>query len=644
MASKFVYRPEIDGLRAIAVIPVIFFHAGFSLFSGGFIGVDIFFVISGYLITSLILGELDAGTFTFTSFYERRARRILPALFLVILVCIPFAWMWMTPLELKGFASSVVSVVVFASNIIFWRQSGYFDTATELKPLLHTWSLAVEEQFYIIFPIALLLIWRSGKRASVLSIAAFAIASLVLCEYASRNYPHFNFYWAMTRAWELMAGALCAFINIKPHQTRDNALSALGLSVVVGSIFWFDSSIRFPSFYGLLPVAGACLIIAFARRQTFTAWLLSAKPFVAVGLISYSTYLWHQPLFAFFRLYSDVAPTVDKFLVFIGLSLALGWVSWRYVEIPFRRKGVEASAREKRLFVAFTGIVGFFICASGIALYKMSPKDIAEPYQFAAHEALQSQWSDCPKFEVVKVGDAVCKSYGNGPRLAVVWGDSHATLLAGAVKPVDGYTIFVIAHNGCPPAAGVRRTDAGLNSSNCERNETLTRYRDYILALSPSKVFLVGRWTMYLNGWWRQGDLQTATHFLTDDISGGARATLTSSRMSLQKSLVDFVKDASGNSRVYFVNQPLDLNFLSPRRILRLENVDASLAGEWHRGEGVLAEALSQAGAVIIDSKTGLCSGKICFLKKDRLPLYIDDNHLSPFGTAIQFDLIKDAL
>ena len=294
------YRPEIDGLRAVAVVPVILFHAGFTLFSGGFIGVDVFFVISGYLITSIILRELEAGTFTFASFYERRARRML--------CCIPFAWMWMMPLELKGFAVSMASVVAFASNIIFWRQSGYFDTASELKPLLHTWSLAVEEQFYIIFPIALLLIWRFGRKASVLSIAAVAIGSLVLCEYASRYYPSFNFYWAITRAWELMAGALCAFQILKPKQTRDNTLAALGLTLIFVSIFWFDSSTRFPSVYALLPVVGACLIILFARMGTFTARLLSTKPLVAIGLISYSAYLWHQPLFAFARTRSFTAP------------------------------------------------------------------------------------------------------------------------------------------------------------------------------------------------------------------------------------------------------------------------------------------------------------------------------------------------
>ena len=199
MTAHLQHRREIDGLRAVAVIPVILFHAGFKQFSGGFVGVDVFFVISGFLITSIIVKDIEAGTFTFMGFYERRARRILPALFLIMLCCIPFSWFWMLPNELKAFSTSVVSVCLFVSNIFFWKKNGYFDAASELKPLLHTWSLAVEEQYYILFPIAVLSLWRYGRNRVVLAIAVFAVSSLLLSEYASRYYPNFNFYWAPTQ-------------------------------------------------------------------------------------------------------------------------------------------------------------------------------------------------------------------------------------------------------------------------------------------------------------------------------------------------------------------------------------------------------------------------------------------------------------
>ncbi len=176
------YRREIDGLRALAVLSVILFHAGFETFSGGFVGVDVFFVISGYLVTTIILAELEQGSFSILNFYERRARRILPALFLVMLVCVPFAWFWLLPSDMKDFSQSLVAVSVFASNILFWRESGYFDTAAELKPLLHTWSLAVEEQYYVLFPLFLMLFWRLGKRSILVMLGLVFVASLDVAE------------------------------------------------------------------------------------------------------------------------------------------------------------------------------------------------------------------------------------------------------------------------------------------------------------------------------------------------------------------------------------------------------------------------------------------------------------------------------
>ena len=207
------YRQEIDGLRAVAVIPVVLFHAGFEIFSGGYVGVDVFFVISGYLITSILIRELEQGEFSLVRFYERRARRILPALFFMMLVCIPFAWAWMTPSQIEDFGRSLVAVSLFASNILFWRKIDYFAPAAEENPLLHTWSLAVEEQYYMFFPLFLLLAWRFGRTRVFYMIAAIAAASLLFANGAGATMPVANFYLAPTRAWELLAGSLCAFIH-----------------------------------------------------------------------------------------------------------------------------------------------------------------------------------------------------------------------------------------------------------------------------------------------------------------------------------------------------------------------------------------------------------------------------------------------
>lgn len=205
------YRREVDGLRALAVLPVIFFHAGFEIFCGGFIGVDIFFVISGYLITTIIFDEKEANKFSIVNFYERRARRILPALFLVMAICLPFAWVWLMPSDLKEFAQSLTAVTVFSSNILFWKTSGYFESAAELKPLLHTWSLAVEEQYYLIFPLFIIATWRYGMKWMVTALSVVALISISLAQWGATHMPLATFFMLPTRFWELLIGSFIAF-------------------------------------------------------------------------------------------------------------------------------------------------------------------------------------------------------------------------------------------------------------------------------------------------------------------------------------------------------------------------------------------------------------------------------------------------
>ncbi|MCH8685927.1 acyltransferase family protein [Pedomonas mirosovicensis] len=332
------YRPEIDGLRAVAVIPVILFHAGLSLFSGGFAGVDVFFVISGYLITSIIINELEEGRFSIVRFYERRARRILPALFVVMLCCIPFAAAWMLPWQFKDFAQSLIAVTLFSSNILFWREDDYFATAAEEKPLLHTWSLAVEEQYYLLFPLLLALLWRFGRRPVFGVIALLAGASLLLSEYGSRHWGSANFYLAHTRAWELLIGSICAFLQFRQPQRRSNGLSALGLGLILFAIFRYDETTPFPSVYALAPTLGTALVILYGAGGTWAGRLLATRPFVGIGLISYSAYLWHQPLLAFARIYSLKTPPIEMMLALSAASLVLAYLSWKYVETPFRNR------------------------------------------------------------------------------------------------------------------------------------------------------------------------------------------------------------------------------------------------------------------------------------------------------------------
>ena len=336
-----VYRKEIDGLRALAVIPVILFHAGFAGFSGGYVGVDVFFVISGYLITSIILKEKEAGIFTIANFYERRARRILPALFFVILATLPPAWLWLLPHELKAFGESILSVTVFSSNILFWQDSGYFAEDAELIPLLHTWSLAVEEQFYVFFPLLIILLWKLGRRWLLAVISFIAVISFGLTELGWRNFPEANFYLIPTRAWELMVGALVAFYlygNKKPTGAICQAASLIGFGLIIYAIVFLDKSIPFPSLYAFIPAFGAALIILFTTPNTIVYKLLSLKGMVAIGLISYSAYLWHWPMFVFTKIYTGDELSLGLAGLLSVSALLMAYISWRFIEKPFRNK------------------------------------------------------------------------------------------------------------------------------------------------------------------------------------------------------------------------------------------------------------------------------------------------------------------
>ena len=335
------YRPEIDGLRAVAVIPVVLYHAGFTFLSGGYLGVDVFFVVSGYLITSIIAREMANGSFSIARFYERRIRRIIPLLLLVMFASSGVAFFLLLPSHMTDFSESIVSVLLFLSNIHFWREGGYFAVASELKPLLHTWTLAVEEQFYVLFPVFMLLFWRLGVTWLLSLIAIIACTSLLLAQWGSSAHPDAAFYLLPTRGWELLAGSAVALASLKGKSWNgSNLLSGLGLLMIVGSFVFFESTTPTPSVYTLLPVLGTVLIIMFCSQNTYLFKLLSQKFVVAVGLISYSAYLWHQPILVFPRHIAGLHlhPALSILLIF--LVFAVSYFSWRFIETPFRNPDI----------------------------------------------------------------------------------------------------------------------------------------------------------------------------------------------------------------------------------------------------------------------------------------------------------------
>jgi peptidoglycan/LPS O-acetylase OafA/YrhL len=452
------YRSEIDGLRALAVIPVIFFHAGFEVFSGGFIGVDVFFVISGYLITSVLLNDLKMGNFSIVNFYERRARRILPALFVVMLICMPFVWLWLLPQSVKSFSQSLVAVSVFASNILFWKTSDYFAASTELQPLIHTWSLSVEEQFYAIFPLLLLFTWRLGLRWKVVILVKVIILSLGLAQWGAFAKPALTFYMLPSRAWELLIGVSVAVYyseyDIKKHKYWISELgSLLGFALILYATFTYSHQTPFPSLYALVPTIGAALVIIFATNKTIVGKLLSTKLFLYVGLISYSTYLWHQPLFAFARLRSIEPPSQELFIALIIITLPLAHLTWRFVEQPFRNKNLISRKTFFIIFfclsISFISIGLFGHITKGYfnrGIYTTIFKDLENitRVNFGLSDICEDEYTESEK----------CRT-GANPTI-IVWGDSYAMhLVDGIIASNPNVQLIQATISNCGPFFGV---------------------------------------------------------------------------------------------------------------------------------------------------------------------------------------------
>ncbi|WP_319531835.1 acyltransferase family protein [uncultured Cohaesibacter sp.] len=498
-----LYRKELDGLRAVAVVPVVLFHAGMDVVSGGFLGVDIFFVISGYLITSILIEDLERGRFSLLHFYERRARRILPALIVVLVFSLICAWIWIFPRELMYFSRSLISVLFFYSNFHFLQNTGYFSPDAELQPLLHTWSLAVEEQFYLVFPLLLAFLWRFGRNKAVAALALLGLISLLACKWASGAHPEANFFLAPTRAWQLLAGSLSAFYLSRQPVRSSNLLSLVGLLAIAYSLFFFDRSMPLPSALSLLPVGGACLIILFAGRETLVARLLSQPPVVGIGMISYSVYLWHQPLLSFAYIRNPYDPELWVLYSLGLLSFAMGYLSWRFVEQPFRGHPAPLLKGRRQVFVASLAAVACLSALAGVTIGLKGAK-----WRFggetarvlSAEKDRSRNHTKCMLFEDVfrdgKVADYPlpdCTFPSDSKAIDVaILGDSHAEALAGALSEqlnAAGYSTTQVTVAACAPWVGITK---------CRDS---TRYMNNgVLASDTPIVVLSARYAMSISG------------------------------------------------------------------------------------------------------------------------------------------------
>lgn len=500
------YRPDIDGLRAVAVLAVLFNHAGLGL-KGGYVGVDVFFVISGYLITQLILKDLHAGTFGLAQFWERRVRRIMPALVVMVLATLIASWVRLLPQDFHDLGLSVLAQVALISNYYFYTVSGYFEQAAAQKPLLHTWSLAVEEQFYLLFPLVLLAVHRWFRRWLVPMTVLLLAASFTLAVLWSHSHAWANFYFLPTRAWELLLGGLLAAapgFMAMPRAGREVATLA-GLGAILYAVVVFDHTTPMPGLPALLPCGGAALIIAGGRIPTGHALplgtrLLSMSPLVFIGLISYSLYLWHWPLLVLAQ-YWDVEPmSTSRRWALVALSMALAVMSWRWVETPFRQRHYLAGRGSLflaagTLSVALLGMGGAVVALQGV------PSRLPEAAQRLSQGSTDFAFSEGIQLEDAVQGRFTELGAGNRsqPVQVLVWGDSHAMAIMPAIDKLcrdHGVRGLGATYSATAPLIGYdNRNPDSLRENNQAFNEAVIRF---IKEQHVRHVLMVARWDGYL--------------------------------------------------------------------------------------------------------------------------------------------------
>jgi len=511
------YRPDIDGLRAVAVIPVVLFHSkislfGVGLFPGGFVGVDIFFVISGYLISNILLHDIRRDQFSILTFYERRIRRIFPALFAVLLFAACAAFVILLPGalgEMDYFGTHLFGATFFYSNYQFMSETGYFAAAAEDNPLLHLWSLAVEEQFYIVFPVYLYLVSRFFRDRPGLVTMAVLLVSLVYSIYLVQNNPAAAFYSTPARAWELMLGAMIAIYPRKApmDQRLAQLLTVAGSGFIIYSILFYSEAMRFPGAAALTPCVGAALILYTGQSNvTQVSRLLSTGAFRYPGLISYSLYLWHWPVLVFYRLYAITPLTHAETAMLLAVMTAAAWASWKFIEAPFRTRNV--LARQKPLFAAGAGVMLVSAAAGAIIGFNDGfPGRV--PDQVNRILAAKGDRAKIERCEIVipeEAGKAaptkICMIGANNPDKVTfaVWGDSYAEMLTPGIDAAAkraGVKGILFNRNACSPLLGHDRLVkgiAGCPDSAAAAIAYLTGHPEI------SHIFLISRWTWHAEG------------------------------------------------------------------------------------------------------------------------------------------------
>jgi peptidoglycan/LPS O-acetylase OafA/YrhL len=599
------YRADIDGLRAVSVLAVMCFHFGLPPFSGGYVGVDVFFLISGYVITLSLLGDLQPGKFSILAFYERRVRRIFPALIFTFILCWLAAWLLLLPADFLDFSNSLLSSATFVSNIYFWKNSGYFDNSAQLRPLLHTWSLSVEEQFYVFMPIALYLTHRFLRARWLLAFVPVLLASFALSAFVTYTAPTANFFVLPTRAWELLLGALLAFAHLPAARGRIAGVLALcGAALIAFAIVAYSDATPFPGVSALAPCVGAALLIyAGTNAQTSVGRLITLPPMVFIGKISYSLYLVHWPIIVFTRHATLREPANLQIVLIAVTSFALATFSWAVIEGPFRwpKKRIP---RARLLFGGAGAMAVAALVGAADVLLRGTPGRFSEPVEQAQIE--RGTWMTGVCFlldQDYRAWNAdTCRRTSGHRENALLWGDSFAAHYApGLVANADNLTanIFQYTAAGCPPVLSYY----SYARPNCQKFNA--HVLEIIRRYDIKAVVMAARWRDM-----RQRGL------------GGLAATIA----SLKAAGVD----------VWVIGQSTE--FLTNVATIAHKNGGTGSADVWQLAfDRGLNEKVRQAavGATFIDPLSHLCSGDECLYRSGGHLIYFDYGHFSNLGSAL---------
>lgn len=658
--SPFKYRKEIDGFRALAILPVVFYHAGFNLFSGGYVGVDVFFVISGYLITNIILSDIEKNRFSIKNFYERRARRILPALFLVSLACIPFSFLFFQDIYLLEFTRSLVSIIFFSSNFLFWSESGYFNTNTEFKPLIHTWSLSVEEQFYILFPIILLFFLNFFKFLTKIFFITLLILSLLFCMWGSFSYPNATFYLLPFRGWEIILGVLTALYlhknNIKFKKIFNEFFSILGFCLIGISIIFLDSETIFPGYIALLPTIGTVLLIIFCQKDTTLYKLFTIKYLIYLGLISYSLYLWHQPILAFVKFYSLNEITIYFKLLLILTSIIISYFSWKYLESPFRNRQ-KISYKKFLLFLLIPIIIFLTTWAYVVKFSDLNDIYISKPKELIENKKIEYFKT---RFDIKLNSENVfynaIKPKNNEAKIKVlVIGDSHAQSLNLMGEYYSGkYQIEWHSYifQGCPPIFGYYKIynieQIKPSKKQIECRDQVKIWENFIKKNGEyfDFVILSSRWNYIFNHeTYEKNQYRKDALIKVDEKFANNTKIQSRSRSNFISGLKNTINIVNNNGpKIIIFSQP-PLLVRNPIRCMGISKISYDYCAN-ARFENIKKRGLFVKNSILNESQLDninnfylilenyLCDEdkKKCISKKNNRLLYKDDDHLSYEG------------